>query len=280
MEILNFFQCDVIWSSSTWRGSALSSNMERHDKRHSKHHKEKHKKRGHKKSRNHSSGTHDQSYATSNSHKPLVEYSDVSSEALSAPEAGEIDSEASSISRHHDDRHRARKPHSIRTVVDNVISVTTTSRRGTEDYSLTRDSLSAATRKRHSLEYEAPIEESDELRYKKRKEKRKKDKKKSKKKKSRHRSASLESVSADDNVPEVTPVRTSPQRYEKVPVSEWEKPSSPLRNGSCSPVSPTTPPLLRHEHRLARDLVPPLHHPAIGYDPHHRSPTMKWVPYY
>lgn len=253
--------------------------MERHEKRHSKHHKEKHKKRTHKKSRTHISGTHDQSYATSNSHKPLVEYSDVSSEALSAPEAGEIDSEASSIGRRMgDDRRRSRKSHSIRTLVDTVISVTNTSRRGTENYTLTRDSLSAASRKRLGAVYEAPVEETDEMRYKKRKEKRKKEKKKSKKKKSRHRSASLESVSPDDNVPEVTPVRTSPQRYEKVPVSEWEKPSSPLRNGSCSPVSPTTPPpLLRHEHRpIHRDPVPSLHHSVAAYEAHHhRSPPTK-----
>lgn len=238
--------------------------MERHDKRHSKHHKEKHKKRAHKKSARHS-GDPDQTFTTCMSRKPLVEYSDVSSEALSAPEAGEIDSEASSgrsgLPR--------RKSHSIRTVVDNVISVTTTTRR--EDYPLTRDSLSAA-RKRHGLE---GYEEADDPRLKKRKEKKKKEKKKSKKKKSRHRSASLESVSPDDNVPEVTPVRSSPQRYEKVPVSEWEKPSSPLRNGSCSPVSPTTPPLLRHERR--EPALPPLHHthPAIPYDSHHRSPPMK-----
>lgn len=255
--------------------SAPQSTMDRHEKRHSKHHKDKHKKRTHKKSRTHTSGTNDQSYATCNSHKPLVEYSDVSSEALSAPEAGEIDSEASSISRRMaDDRRRSRNTHPIRTLVDTVISVTNNTRRGTEDYTLTRDSLSAASRKRLGVEYEAPVEDSDEMRYKKKKDKRKKDKKKTKKK-PRHRSASLESVSPDDNVPEVTPVRTSPQRYEKVPVSEWERPSSPLRNGSCSPVSPTTPPLLRHEHRLVHRAPMPTMHHSIAYEPHHRSPPIK-----
>lgn len=244
--------------------------MDRHDKRHSKHHKEKHKKRTHKKSRSHSSGNHESSYATKNSTKPLVEYSDVSSEALSAPEAGEIDSEASSIGRHVADD-LTRKSHSIRTFVDNkTISVTTTSRRG--EYSLPREVASA--RKRRSLEYEEP-DYDDMSRYKKKKEKRKKDKKK-KKKKSKHqsRSASLESVSPDDNVPEVTPVRTSPQRYEKVPISEWEKPSSPLRNGSCSPVSPTTPPILRHDHRAPIHREPSIHHNVIPYSPHvPRSPV-------
>lgn len=258
-----------MWNVSCPPGSALFV-MERHDKRHSKHHKEKHKK--HKKNRSHSSGIHEQSYATKNSTKPLVEYSDVSSEALSAPEAGEIDSEASSIGRHIADD-LTRKSHSIRTFVDNkTISVTTTSRRAV-DYSLTRDVSSTATRKRRGLEYEEP--NYDELsRYKKKKEKRKKDKKK-RKKKSKHqsRSASLESVSPDDNVPEVTPVR-SPQRYDKVPISEWEKPSSPLRNGSCSPVSPTTPPILRHDHRAPMHREPPMHHAVISYSPHvARSPV-------
>ncbi|KAL0882879.1 hypothetical protein ABMA27_016397 [Loxostege sticticalis] len=117
-----------------------------------------------------------------------------------------------------------------------------------------------ASRKRRGLEYvEEP--EFDEQRYKKKKEKRKKDKKK-KKKKSRHpsRSASLESLSPDDNVAAEAPVRgASPPRYEKVPISEWEKASSPLRNGSCSPVSPTTPPLLRERNKLSpghRELSP------------------------
>ncbi|XP_028156647.1 cyclin-dependent kinase 12-like [Ostrinia furnacalis] len=253
--------------------------MERsYEKRHSKHHKEKHKKRLHKKYRIH--GTHEQSYATVNSVKPLVEYSDVSSEELSAPEAGEIESEASSISRHiADDLDRTRKSHPIRTFVDNkTISVTTSSRR--DDYILTHDSSSAASRKRRGLEYvEEP--EFDEQRYKKKKEKRKKDKKK-KKKKSRHhsRSASLESVSPDDNVPTETPARAqSPPRYEKVPVSEWEKASSPLRNGSCSPVSPSTPPLMRHEVSPRHRELSPRHRELSPrhreLSPRHRVPMLR-----
>lgn len=201
----------------------------------------------------------------------------MSSEDLSAPEAGEIESEASSIGRHiADDLDRTRKSHSIRTFSDNKISVTTTSRRAAEEYALIRDSSSAA-RKRRGVEYEEPVPEFDELHYKKRKEKRKKEKKKRKKKsKHRSRSASLESVSPDDNVPAETPIRpATPQRYTHVPISEWEKGSSPLRNGSCSPVSPTTPPLLRHDlsplHRsLHRE--PSLHNP-IPFSPH-RSPTI------
>ncbi|CAG9561663.1 unnamed protein product [Danaus chrysippus] len=236
--------------------------MERgYEKRHSKHHKEKHKKRAHKKYRSHS-GSHEQSYATSNSMKPLVEYSDVSSEDLSAPEAGEIESEASSIGRHiADDLDRTRKSHPIRTFLDNKISVTTSSRRVVEDYTLTRDSSTA--RKRRGVEYEEPVPEFDDhSRYKKKKEKRKKDKKKKKKKsKHRSRSASLESLSPGDIVATCTPLRPlTPQRYTQVPVSEWEKGSSPLRNGSCSPVSPSTPPL-RHE-------VSPRHRPI------HREPSM------
>lgn len=231
-------------------GRAPHATMERsYEKRHSKHHKEKHKKRLHKKHRSHS-GTHEQSYATINSHKPLVEYSDVSSEDLSAPEAGEIESEASSIGRHiADDLDRTRKSHSIRTFVDDkTISVTTTKSRA-DEFALTRDSCSAAARRKRP-EYPEPEPEFDERsHYKKKKEKRKKDKKKKRKKSSKHhsRSASLESVSPDDNLPVASPPRVSPKKYEQVPISEWEKPSSPLRNGSCSPVSPTTPPLLRRE---------------------------------
>lgn len=258
--------------------------MERHEKRHSRHHKEKHKKRAHKKYRSHSGGTRDQSYATVKSSKPLVEYSDVSSEDLSAPEAGEIESEASSIGRHiADDLDRTRKSHSIRTFLDNkTISVTTSSRRrSVEEYALTRDSSSAASRKRRPLDYVDPDPEFDEhSRYKKKKDKRKKDKKKKKKRSKHHsRSASLESVSPDDNMLIGTPGRPpSPQRYAQVPISEWEKVSSPLRNGSCSPVSPSTPPLMRHDpelrHRTLIHREPPLRNNATPYSPH-RSPIIR-----
>ncbi|CAB3227280.1 unnamed protein product [Arctia plantaginis] len=251
-----------------------------YDKRYSKHHKDKHKKHGHKKHKSYSGSSHEQSYATVNSVKPLVEYSDVSSEALSAPEAGEIDSETSSISRHiADDLDRTRKSHSIRTFVDNkTISVTTTSRRANEEYAM-RDS-SVGRKRRIDGYIEAEAEFDDHGRYKKKKDKRKKEKRKKKKKsKNRSRSASLESVSADDNVPEELPVRApTPQRYHQVPVSEWEKASSPLRNGSCSPVSPSTPPLMRHEsprHRVALR-EPALHHNPMPYSPHRdRSPIVR-----
>ncbi|XP_013145585.1 PREDICTED: LOW QUALITY PROTEIN: cyclin-dependent kinase 12 [Papilio polytes] len=255
--------------------------MERsYDKRHSKHHKEKHKKRDHKKYRRHS-GTHEQSYATVNSSKPLVEYSDVSSEDLSAPEAGEIESEASSIGRHiADDLDRTRKSHPVRTFLDNkTISVSTTSsRRAIEEYPLTRDSSSAASRSRRSLEYvEAEPDFSDTC-YKKKKEKRKKEKKKRKKKsKHRSRSASLESVSHDDDV-HIEPRPVSPKRYQQVPISEWEKASSPLQNGSCSPISTTTPPMRsRHDDspqmRITMHREMPIHN--VIYSPRReRSPVV------
>ena len=263
-------------------GAPPQSAMDRgYDKRHTKHHKEKHKKRAHKKHKPHSGSSHEQSYATVNSLKPLVEYSDVSSEALSAPEAGEIDSETSSISRHiADDLDRTRKSHSIRTFVDNkTISVTTTSRRAAEEYALRDASL---TRKRRTEYDERDPEFDDHGSFKKKKDKRKKDKKKKKKKsKNRSRSASLESVSPDDNVPEELPMRpVSPQRYQQVPVSEWEKGSSPLRNGgSCSPVSPSMTPLMRHESPRHRPFIrePSLHHPMpMPYSPHRdRSPPVR-----
>lgn len=272
---------------ASWWALRPCLTMERsYEKRHSKHHKEKHKKRAHKKYRSHSSGTHEPSYATVNSNKPLVEYSDVSSEDLSAPEAGEIESEASSIGRHiADDLDRTRKSHPVRTFLDNkTISVSTTSsRRAIEEYPLTRDSSSAVSRKRRGLEYvEAEPDFDEHSCYKKKKEKRKKEKKKRKKKsKQRSRSASLESVSPDDNVLVETPVRPStPKRYQQVPVSEWEKASSPLQNGSCSPVSPSTPPLMRgrHEispqHRLPMHREPPMHN--VIYSPRReRSPIIR-----
>ncbi|XP_050351183.1 cyclin-dependent kinase 12 isoform X4 [Nymphalis io] len=124
----------------------------------------------------------------------------------------------------------------------------------------------SGARKRRGVEYEEPVPEFDDLsRYKKKKDKRKKDKKKRKKKSKHHsRSASLESVSPDDNVPAGTPMRPlTPQRYTQVPISEWEKASSPLRNGSCSPVSPTTPPLRRDRH-----IGSPLHRSI------HREPSL------
>lgn len=259
-----------------------------YEKRHSKYYKEKHKK--HKKHRSRS-GTLDQSYATVNSVKPLVEYSDVSSEDLTGPEAGEIESEASSISRHiADDLDRTRKSHSIRTFLDNkTISVTTTSRRVIDEYGLTRDAT-LGTRKRKHLDYIDPEVEFDDHRYKKKKDKRKKEKKKRKKKsKHRSRSASLESLSPDDNVvAEVPAVVASPQKYAQVPVSEWEKASSPLRNGSCSPVSPTTPPPLqrhdsqRHEsprHRVLPPMREPTLHP-MPFSPHRDSPIVRYVTFY
>ncbi|XP_041978797.1 cyclin-dependent kinase 12 isoform X2 [Aricia agestis] len=139
----------------------------------------------------------------------------------------------------------------------------------------------SSARKRR-VEYEDPEPEYDEhSRYKKKKEKRKKDKKKKKKKsKHRSRSASLESVSPDDNLPvAATPDRpVTPQRYTQVPISEWEKGSSPIRNGSCSPVSPSTTPMIQERreisprHRPVRE--PPMH--PIPFSPHRElSPVLR-----
>lgn len=232
------------------------------DKRHTKHHKEKHKKHAHKKHRSHSSGTQP-SYITVNSTKPLVEYSDVSSEDLSAPEAGEIDSEASPV------RVSARIS-SIRTFVDDkTISVTTTSgRRAVEEYALTRDSCSVARRKREAAAAAGYADAPDaDSRHRKKKDKRKKEKKKKRKKeKHRSKSASLESVSPVEEAA-VAPAE----------LCEWERPSSPLRNGDTEPVSPSTPPAPpRHGSHVPTSTR---HHPHYSPPPRERSPPLRWVYY-
>ncbi|KAJ8731141.1 hypothetical protein PYW07_004305 [Mythimna separata] len=183
--------------------------------------------------------------------------------------------------KHHKEKHKKRVHKKHKSHSDNkTISVTTTSRRAAEEYAL-RDS--SVPRKRRTEYDERDPEFDDHGSFKKKKDKRKKDKKKKKKKsKNRSRSASLESVSPDDNMPEEPPMRpASPQRYQQVPVSEWEKGSSPLRNGgSCSPVSPSTTPLMRHEsprHRPVFAREAPLHHTmAMPYSPHRdRSPPIR-----
>ncbi|XP_050555624.1 cyclin-dependent kinase 12 isoform X6 [Spodoptera frugiperda] len=187
-------------------------------------------------------------------------------------------------SKHHKDKHKKRAHKKHKSHSDNkTISVTTTSRRAAEEYVL-RDA--SVPRKRRSEYDEREPDFADHGSFKKKKDKRKKDKKKKKKKsKNRSRSASLESVSPDDIIPEEPPMRpVTPQRYQQVPVSEWEKASSPLRNGgSCSPVSPSMTPLMRHEsprHR-AFPREPSLHHNAMPYSPHRdRSPPLSpsWMP--
>ncbi|CAH0692038.1 unnamed protein product [Spodoptera exigua] len=180
--------------------------------------------------------------------------------------------------KHHKEKHKKRTHKKHKSHSDNkTISVTTTSRRAAEEYAL-RDA--SVPRKRRTEYDEREADFDDHGSFKKKKDKRKKDKKKKKKKsKNRSRSASLESVSPDD-IPEEPPMRAvTPQRYQQVPVSEWEKPSSPLRNGgSCSPVSPSMTPLMRHEsprHRpFARE--PSLHHNPMPYSPHRdRSPPLR-----
>ncbi|XP_048478363.1 cyclin-dependent kinase 12 isoform X8 [Plutella xylostella] len=136
---------------------------------------------------------------------------------------------------------------------------------------------SSAARRSRGLEYAEPEPDFDERsRHKKKKDKRKKDKKKKRKKSSkshRSRSASLESLSPDDNLPVGSPVAAVPQKYDQVPVSEWEKPSSPLRNGSCSPVSPSTPPLQRERPASPRHRTISLHREPVHvpYSPPHRE---------
>ncbi|XP_053609390.1 cyclin-dependent kinase 12 isoform X2 [Plodia interpunctella] len=175
--------------------------------------------------------------------------------------------------KHHKEKHKKRTHKKYRSPSDNTISVTTLSHRP-DDYAI------EASASRRRMDYVEPDVDFDKHRYKKKKDKRKKEKKK-RKKKSKHpsRSASLESVSPDEIIPTETPVRPpSPQRYQRVPISEWEKGSSPLPNGSCSPVSPSTPPP-RHElsprHRMPHP-ESSLHRNQIPFSPHRdRSPVVR-----
>ncbi|XP_060803149.1 cyclin-dependent kinase 12 isoform X2 [Amyelois transitella] len=175
--------------------------------------------------------------------------------------------------KHHKEKHKKRAHKKYRSPSDNTISVTTMSHRP-DEYT-----MEASASRGRRLEYVEADPDFDKHRYKKKKEKRKKEKKK-RKKKSKHqsRSASLESVSPDEIIPTETPVRPpSPQRYQRVPISEWEKGSSPLPNGSCSPVSPSTPPP-RHElsprHRAPHPET--LHRNPIPFSPHRdRSPVRR-----
>lgn len=197
--------------------------------------------------------------------KPLVEYSDVSSEDLSEPEAGEIQSEESppfSDGLHHrklsvdEDRdsyrHLPRKSVSHR--VDSSILSHSPSPQNERKHSVSSDvsRSSSMRRKRHDSsphnfsmhKVSSPSLDIDEYEYrkhrKKKEKKHKKDKKssKKKKKKSKHRSrsSSVENVSGSSKSKHSLPDRNVEQ------LSDWEAPFPAVLvdQVTCSPISPAS----------------------------------------
>ncbi|XP_077299652.1 cyclin-dependent kinase 12 isoform X2 [Arctopsyche grandis] len=217
------------------------------DRRRSKHRSNKYKdaRKSHRKHRSRAnSGSVDRS--VSSLVKPLVEYSDVSSEDLSGPEAGEIQSEASGRSDSNSSSFIKRELYADRH--DQYVNSVSQ-----------RDHYSSSRSKKHDRNSSrVPLSSlddynDDEIKIRKRKDKRKRDKKKHKKKsKHRSRTASLDSVSPDDNL--ISPDRlhgndsrvasNSELTYDKLPTSGWNK-SHAHKNGSCSPISSSTPPLIK-----------------------------------
>lgn len=247
--------------------------MERsRDRRHSRHGGGKHREARRSRRKRRSKADNDSLDRSSSTVKPLVEYSDVSSEDLSAPEAGEIQSEASGRSDSGSTYRRERDPYADRR--DSYSNADRYPRKK-------REGSTESYRKRRKVEKNSsriPLSSLDDynedMKARKKKDKRKRDKKKHKKKsKHRSRTASLDSVSADDIIlsPEVDRVHNSDDRatnanYNKVPSIDWNKVRSPRhaqKNGSCSPISSSTPPLIKR--------TPPPRRLTIASDISHNS---------
>lgn len=200
---------------------ALISIMERKEKKHVRHgHKRSHKKH---RSRG-DSGSVELNAGSGGPSGRLVEYSDVSSEDLSAPEAGEIHSEPEQRTP------RPGRPRSSRPSHPSSPPLIPRSPSPANNHPV---KVRHSTSKSHKH-----LPPSPTLSTKKRKDRKPKKDKRKKRKRTKHRSSSLDSVSIEDESPAVYVVGDRP------PLSDWEKPLSPVaRNGSCSPVSPSTPPL-------------------------------------
>lgn len=225
----NFFRDFVGWednvSSPVSKPSilleTLISIMERKERKHVRHgHKRSHRKH---RSRG-DSGSVELNTGCSGPSGRLVEYSDVSSEDLSAPEAGEIHSEPEQRTP------RSGRPRSLHLSHPSSPPLMPRSPSPANDHPV---------KARHSIsKSQKHLPPSPTLSVKKRKDRKSKKDKKKKRKRTKHRSTSLDSVSIEAVSPAVYTVGDRP------PLSDWEKPLSPVaRNGSCSPVSPSTPPL-------------------------------------
>lgn len=226
----------------------------RHQKRHRSSSKSK-KSSKKKRSRDENGSSSDSKIVSVSSSviKPLVEYSDVSSEDLSEPEAGEIQSEESPPidGLHHDERdpyrRLSRKSLSVsHRLVDSSIISHSPSPRNERKHSVSSDvsRSSSMRRKRHDSsphaymrqQVNSPTLEPEDYEYrkhrKKKEKKHKKEKKSSKKKKKkskRSRSSSIENVS------------DSPKRNIEQ-LSDWEPTYAAVTidQVTCSPISPAS----------------------------------------
>ncbi|KRT85883.1 protein kinase [Oryctes borbonicus] len=229
--------------------------------RHGKHSKEKSKRTGKKyKSREENGSTSIPAHTI----KPLVEYSDVSSEDLSEPEAGEIQSgESVSFSDGELNAAMHRNSHSGRYVIDGEyyfrkMVVSSPSRRHRLDPSMIPRSpspvLTSRRERKHSVssrssrssdvrhvrrKFDSPTQEVrqvdaspiyeydvDRKKRKKKEKKHKKDKKSRKRKKKKHRSRSSSLSSVDSDSPLSTShSRVSCNMEEKEALSDWEQPN-------------------------------------------------------
>lgn len=212
-------------------------------KRHGKHKSgKKHKK---KRDRSNSGSAELNCNSPSSSVKPLVEYSDVSSEDLSAPEAGEIqsdDSTAKSTGFPERASERRRKSHRYSPFTQG--SSSTVLRRDNHDGVVKHRRPDVESRNSTAVDYDVM-----NTRVKHKKERKHKERKKQKKKsKHKSRSVSLDSLSVEGmcTSPSEMRRRTSGEMYENVP-DNWDRKSSSKKrfekNGSCSPISSLTPPM-------------------------------------
>lgn len=200
-----------------------------------------------------------------NTIKPLVEYSDVSSEDLSEPEAGEIQSgESVSFSDGELNATMHRNSHSGRLVIDEEfyyrkLLVSSPGRRHRLDPSMIPRSpspvMSSRRERKHSIssrssrssdvrhvrrKFDSPSQqevrqvvnsptydfEMDRKKRKKKEKKHKKDKKSRKRKKKKHRSRSSSLTSVDSDSPlSTSQSRVSCNMEEKEALSDWEPPN-------------------------------------------------------
>lgn len=239
-------------------------NFENVDKRHRKHGKSKSSSR--KKKKRSRDKSLDSSARVASSFKPLVEYSDVSSEDLSEPEAGEIQSEDSRGNSYTD----GEVPESLlqRRYYEGVIAGTNL---GASPISLSPTppmqhrhasrhySLSEEQQQQQSIMHrKSPEFEEDTRRYIKRKEKKHKREKKKKislspcpstgkkkkKKSKRHSPSASPSSRVVDDIDSLTP------DHEKAAGSWTKSPPLPLKDNNTSPISPATP----HDNRVLSDM--------------------------